>query len=161
MLMPTIKELHVNGAKRPLDADAERSLLSVLRDDLDLTGCKYGCGEGMCGACTVLVNGLPIHSCSTRVGNVEGKQIRTVEDLEKDGKLHPLQKAFLKADAFQCGYCTCGMIMSALGLLTKNPTPSRKEIVRGLNGNLCRCGAYQRIVTAVEAAAQAMKGGDK
>lgn len=159
--MPTIKELHVNGAKRPLDADAERSLLSVLRDDLDLAGCKYGCGEGMCGACTVLVDGRPIHSCTTRVGAVEGQQVRTVEDIAKDGKLHPLQEAFLKADAFQCGYCTCGMLMSALGLLTKNPTPSRKEIVRSLNGNLCRCGAYQRIVAAVETAAQAMKGGDK
>jgi aerobic-type carbon monoxide dehydrogenase small subunit (CoxS/CutS family) len=160
--MPTtIKELHVNGARRPIDADADRSLLSVLRDDLDLVGCKYGCGEGMCGACTVLVDGQPIHSCHTKVGTIEGQKIRTVEDLEKDGKLHPLQEAFLKADAFQCGYCTCGMLMSALALLTKNPTPSRKEIVRGLNGNLCRCGAYQRIVTAVETAAQAMKGGDK
>jgi aerobic-type carbon monoxide dehydrogenase small subunit (CoxS/CutS family) len=159
--MPTIKELHVNGGKRPLDADADRSLLSVLRDDLDLTGCKYGCGEGRCGACTVLVEGQAVRSCTTRVGTVEGKQVRTVEDLAKDGKLHPLQEAFLKADAFQCGYCTCGMIMSALGLLAKDPAPSREDIVRGMSGNVCRCGTYQRIVTAIEAAAKTMKGGDK
>src|SRR5262249_35618211 len=136
-------------------------LLSVLRDDLDLTGCKYGCGEGRCGACTVLVEGRPIRSCNTAVGTVEGKQVRTIEDLEKDGKLHPLQEAFLKADAFQCGYCTGGMIMSALALLTKTPSPSREDIVRGMNGNICRCGTYQRIVAAVELAAQSMKGGGK
>ena len=159
--MPTIKELHVNGSKRPIDADAERSLLSVLRDDLDLTGCKYGCGEGRCGACTVLLDGQPIRSCTTRVGTVEGKPVRTVEDLAKGDKLHPLQEAFLKADAFQCGYCTCGMIMSALGLLAKNPQPSRDDILRGMSVNLCRCGAYQRIVTAIELAAKEMKGGDK
>ena len=159
--MPTIKELHVNGSKRPIDADAERSLLSVLRDDLDLTGCKYCCGEGRCGACTVLVDGQPIRSCTTRVGTVEGKPVRTVEDLAKGDKLHPLQEAFLKADAFQCGYCTCGMIMSALGLLAKDPQPSRDDILRGMSVNLCRCGAYQRIVTAIELAAKEMKGGDK
>jgi aerobic-type carbon monoxide dehydrogenase small subunit (CoxS/CutS family) len=157
--MPAIHELHVNGAKRAVDAQAERSLLSVLRDDLDLTGCKYGCGEGSCGACTVLVDGQPIRSCSTRVGTVEGKQIRTVEDLAKDGKLHPVQQAFLEAGAFQCGYCTPGMIVSAVGLLTKQPQPSREEIVRFMGGNVCRCGTYPRIVSAIEQAAQAMKGG--
>lgn len=157
--MPTIKELHVNGSKRPIDADAERSLLSVLRDDLDLTGCKYGCGEGRCGACTVLVDGQPVRSCTTRVETVGAKPIRTIEDLAKDGKLHPLQEAFVKADAMQCGYCTCGMIMSALGLLSKDPTPSRDDIIRGMSGNICRCGTYQRIVTAIELAAQTMKGG--
>src|SRR5580700_3413855 len=135
--MAMTSELLVNGARHRLEADPARSLLSVLRDDLDLTGCKYGCGEGRCGACTVLVEGQPIRSCTTRVGTVENKQVRTIEDLAKGDKLHPLQEAFLKADAFQCGYCTCGMIMSALGLLTKNPTPTRKEIVRSLNGNLC------------------------
>ena len=113
--MATVKELHVNGSRRALDADAERSLLSVLRDDLDLTGSKYGCGEGRCGACTVLLDGQPVRSCTTRVGTAEGKPIQTIEGLAKDGKLHPLQEAFLEADALQCGYCTSGMIMSAVG----------------------------------------------
>ena len=159
--MPTVKELHVNGTKRAIDADADRSLLSVLRDDLGLSGCKYGCGEGRCGACTVLIDGQPIRSCNTHVGAAEGKQVRTIEDLAKDGKLHPLQEAFLQHDALQCGYCTCGMIMSALALLESNPNPTREEIVRGMNGNICRCGTYQRIVGAVEKAARAMKGGAK
>jgi aerobic-type carbon monoxide dehydrogenase small subunit (CoxS/CutS family) len=157
--MPTVKELNVNGGKRPVDADAERSLLSVLRDDLDLTGCKYGCGEGRCGACTVLLDGQPIRSCTTKVGTVEGKPVRTVEDLAKDGKLHPLQEAFLEAGAFQCGYCTCGMLMSALGLLAKTPEPSQEEIVRSMSVNICRCGVYSRIITAIENAAKTMKGG--
>ena len=159
--MPTVKELHVNGAKRPVDADAERTLLSVLRDDLDLTGCKYGCGEGRCGACTVLVDGQPIRSCNTHVAAVQDKPIRTIEDLAKDGKLHPLQEAFLQHDALQCGFCTCGMILSALGLLTKDPEPSRDDIARAMNGNICRCGAYPRIVAAIEQAAKVMKGGGK
>jgi aerobic-type carbon monoxide dehydrogenase small subunit (CoxS/CutS family) len=159
--MPTVKELHVNGARRSVEADAERTLLSVLRDDLDLTGCKYGCGEGRCGACTVLVDGQPIRSCNTHVDAVQEKPIRTIEDLAKDGKLHPLQEAFLQHDAMQCGFCTCGMILSALGLLTKDAEPSREDIARALNGNICRCGAYPRIVAAVEQAAKAMKGGGK
>ena len=157
--MPTVKELNVNGGKRAIDADAERSLLSVLRDDLDLTGCKYGCGEGRCGACTVLLDGQAIRSCTTKVGTIEGKPIRTVEDLAKDGKLHPLQEAFLDAGAMQCGYCTCGMLMSAVGLLAKTPAPSREEIERSMSINICRCGVYARIVTAIEQAAKAMKGG--
>ena len=157
--MPTVKELHVNGAKRSVEADAERTLLSVLRDDLDLTGCKYGCGEGRCGSCTVLVDGQPVRSCTTRVDTVQDKPIRTIEGLAKEGKLHPLQEAFVQHDALQCGFCTCGMIMSALGLLTKDAEPSREDIVRGMNGNICRCGAYPRIVAAVEQAAKAMKGG--
>ena len=152
--MANVKELHVNGSRRVLDADAERSLLSVLRDDLDLTGSKYGCGEGRCGACTVLIDGQPTRSCTTKLGSTEDKQIRTVEDLAQDGKLHPIQEAFIKADAMQCGFCTCGMIMSALGLLAKNPEPSREDILRGMSVNLCRCGAYQRIVTAIETAAK-------
>jgi aerobic-type carbon monoxide dehydrogenase small subunit (CoxS/CutS family) len=159
--MPTVKELHVNGAKRSVEADAERTLLSVLRDDLDLTGCKYGCGEGRCGSCTVLVDGQPVRSCTTRVDTVQDKPIRTIEGLAKEGKLHPLQEAFVQHDALQCGFCTCGMIMSALGLLTKDAEPSREDIVRGMNGNICRCGAYPRIVAAVEQAAKAMKGGGK
>jgi aerobic-type carbon monoxide dehydrogenase small subunit (CoxS/CutS family) len=159
--MPTIKELHVNGTRRPVDADAERSLLSVLRDDLELTGCKYGCGEGRCGACTVLIDGQPIRSCTTAVGTASSKQIRTIEGLAQGDKLHPLQEAFLKADALQCGYCTCGMIMQAVGLLSRQPEPTREDIAVAMSGNICRCGAYQRIMTAVEMAAKAMKGGEK
>jgi aerobic-type carbon monoxide dehydrogenase small subunit (CoxS/CutS family) len=157
--MPTIKELHLNGSRRAINADAERSLLSVLRDDLDLTGCKYGCGEGRCGACTVLLDGKPVRSCQTPVSKAEGKPIRTVEGLATGDKLHPLQQAFLDAGAFQCGYCTCGMLMSALGLLTQQPDAGREDIVRLMNGNVCRCGTYPRIVSAVEQAAKAMKGG--
>jgi aerobic-type carbon monoxide dehydrogenase small subunit (CoxS/CutS family) len=159
--MPTIKELHVNGTRRAIDADADRSLLSVLRDDLDLTGSKYGCGEGRCGACTVLIDNQPTRSCTTRVGTVNGKQIRTIEDVATGDKLHPLQEAFLEADALQCGYCTSGMIVSALGLLNRDPEPSREDILRSMSGNICRCGTYARIVTAIEQAAKAMKEGPK
>ena len=157
--MPTVKELHVNGSRRRVEADAERTLLSVLRDDLELTGCKYGCGEGRCGACTVLLDGKPVRSCTTRVGAAEGKPIRTIEGLAAGDKLHPLQQAFLDQGAMQCGYCTTGMIMSALGLLTDDPNASREDIVRSMNGNICRCGTYVRILAAVEQAARAMKGG--
>jgi nicotinate dehydrogenase subunit A len=159
--MATIKELHVNGSRRALDADGERSLLSVLRDDLDLTGSKYGCGEGRCGACTVLLDGQPVRSCITRVDAVGDKKIRTIEGLATEDKLHPLQEAFLKADALQCGYCTSGMIVSALGLLTRQPEPSREDINRSMSINICRCGTYARIVAAVEQAAKVMKGGGK
>ena len=159
--MATITELHVNGSRRRIDADAERSLLSVLRDDLDLTGSKYGCGEGRCGACTVLMDGQPVRSCTTRVGSVQGKQIRTIEGLAEGDKLHPLQEAFLQAGAMQCGFCTPGMIMSALALLTSEPKATREDIVRSMNGNICRCGTYSRIVGAIEQAAKAMKGGAK
>ncbi|MFL5244171.1 MAG: (2Fe-2S)-binding protein [Gemmataceae bacterium] len=157
--MPTVKELHVNGSKRSLDADSERSLLSVLRDDLALTGSKYGCGEGSCGACTALIDGKPTRSCITPVGSAEGKQISTIEGLARDGSLHPVQEAFLKAGALQCGYCTPGMIMSAVGLLTKEASPDRDAIVRFMGGNICRCGTYPRIITAIELAAKASKGG--
>jgi aerobic-type carbon monoxide dehydrogenase small subunit (CoxS/CutS family) len=159
--MATIKELHVNGSRRVLDADAERSLLSVLRDDLDLTGSKYGCGEGRCGACTVLLDGQPVRSCTTRVGAASGKPIRTIEGLARDGELHPVQEAFLQADALQCGYCTSGMIMSAVALLSREAEPTREDIIRAMNVNICRCGTYSRILTAVERAARAMKGGGK
>jgi aerobic-type carbon monoxide dehydrogenase small subunit (CoxS/CutS family) len=159
--MATIKELHVNGAKRRVDADAERSLLSVLRDDLDLTGCKYGCGEGRCGACTVLIDGKPTRSCTTRLGTAASKPIRTIEGLADGDKLHPIQKAFLDTDALQCGYCTPGMILSAFALLTDHPDSQREAIVRFMGGHICRCGAYARIVTAIEQAAKAMKGGGK
>jgi aerobic-type carbon monoxide dehydrogenase small subunit (CoxS/CutS family) len=159
--MPAVKELHVNGTAQPVDADPSRSLLSVLRDDLGLTGAKYGCGEGHCGACTVLVDGQPVRSCSTRVENAAEKKIRTVESLAVGEKLHAIQEAFLAVGALQCGYCTPGMIMSALALLTENPTPTRDEIIRGMNGNICRCGTYSRIIVAIEQAAKAMKGGGK
>jgi aerobic-type carbon monoxide dehydrogenase small subunit (CoxS/CutS family) len=159
--MATVKELHVNGSRRVVNADAERSLLSVLRDDLDLTGSKYGCGEGRCGACTVLLDGRAVRSCSTPVSTAADTEIQTIEGLAKDGKLHPLQEAFLKADALQCGYCTCGMIMSAVALLSRDPDPSREDIVRFMNGNMCRCGTYPRIIAAIQEAARTMKGGSK
>jgi aerobic-type carbon monoxide dehydrogenase small subunit (CoxS/CutS family) len=159
--MATVKELHVNGSRRTVNADAERSLLSVLRDDLDLTGSKYGCGEGRCGACTVLLDGQAVRSCSTPVSTAADTEIQTIEGVAKDGKLHPLQEAFIKADAMQCGYCTSGMIMSALALLSRDPQPSREDIVRAMNINICRCGTYPRILNAIEEAARAMKGGSK
>lgn len=157
--MANVTGLHVNGKARPLDADPDRTLLSVLRDDLDLTGSKYGCGEGRCGACTVLIDGRATRSCVTAIGDCEGKQVTTIEGLERDGKLHPLQSAFLEAGAMQCGYCTCGMIMSGVGLLSKNPDPAIADIVKGMEGNICRCGTYARIVVAIRQAAAAMKGG--
>ena len=150
--MARVTALTVNGNKMTVDVDSTVSLLSVLRNDLDLTGSKYGCGEGQCGACTVLLDGQPIRSCTTQVGRAAGKQITTIEGLEKDGKLTPLQEAFIKADAMQCAYCTSGMIMSASALLSKNPKPNREEIVTGMNGNICRCGTYQRIVDAIQIA---------
>lgn len=145
-------ELHINGTRRRVVADAQRSLLSVLHEDLDLTGAKYGCGEGQCGSCTVLVDGQPIRSCRTRVGTVAGKQVRTVEGLEQNGRLHPLQEAFLDVVAMQCGYCIPGMIMSGIGLLEKNPRPTEREIIRAMEGNVCRCGTYPRIVAAIRRA---------
>jgi aerobic-type carbon monoxide dehydrogenase small subunit (CoxS/CutS family) len=152
--MPDRHELHVNGSVHAVEADAERSLLSILRDDLDLTGAHFGCGEGQCGACTVLLDGQPTRSCITPLAAVGSKQITTIEGLEKDGKLHPVQQAFLDADALQCGYCTAGMIMSAVGLLKKHPAPTEAEIVSGMNGNVCRCGTYRRILNAIHAAAR-------
>src|SRR5438128_603736 len=148
--MAKITVLNVNGKKLQVEVDSETSLLSVLRNDLSLTGSKYGCGEGRCGACTVLVEGQPARSCVTQVGRVAGKQITTIEGLEKDGRLHPLQEAFLKADAMQCAYCTSGMIMSSAALLQKDPRPNRDEISSAMNGNICRCGTYQRIINAIE-----------
>jgi nicotinate dehydrogenase subunit A len=159
--MTIISELKINGTTRRIKVDSERSLLSVLRDDLDLTGSKYGCGEGQCGACTVLVGGNPARSCITKVGAVAGKPITTIEGLESKTGLHPLQQAFLDADALQCGYCTSGMIISGVALLNKNPHPSDQEIIRFMEGNVCRCGAYPRIVAAITKASQKMKGGAK
>ncbi len=155
--MPRISELHVNGRRVPVDADGERTLLSVLRDDLALTGCKYGCGEGQCGACTVLVDGEPTRSCRTTAAEVGDSKVATVESFERDGHLHPVQEAFLRVDALQCGYCTCGMIVQAVALLEKNPSPSEAEIVQAMNGHICRCGVYGRIVAAIQDAAKSMK----
>jgi aerobic-type carbon monoxide dehydrogenase small subunit (CoxS/CutS family) len=159
--MANISELHVNGSKRRIDADAERSLLSVLRDDLDLTGSKYGCGEGKCGACTVLIDGKATRSCVTLVGSCEGKQITTIEGLEQNGKLHPLQQAFLDCGAMQCGYCIPGMIMSGVALLDKNPNIDSAAIRQSMEGNICRCGTYPRISIALQKAAEVLKGGAK
>jgi aerobic-type carbon monoxide dehydrogenase small subunit (CoxS/CutS family) len=150
--MPRVTALNVNGSKRTVDVDSDVSLLSVLRDNLDLTGSKYGCGEGRCGACSVLLDGQLTRSCVTPVGRAAGKQITTIEGLAKDGKLTPLQEAFIKADAMQCAFCTSGMIMAASALLSKNKRPSRDEIVGGMNGNVCRCGIYQRIIEAIQIA---------
>ena len=159
--MPTTTELHINGTRLRIDAGSDRSLLSVLRDDLDLTGGKYGCGEGQCGACTVLIDGQPARSCVTTTAAVAGKKITTIEGLEKNGRLHPLQESFLEVDALQCGYCTPGMILSAVALLARNTNPSEPEIVRFMEGNVCRCGSYPRIVTAIRKAAMAMKRGGR
>lgn len=156
--MPRITELLVNGVRRKVDAAPDRTLLSVLRDDLELTGAKYGCGEGRCGACTVLLDGQAVRSCITRVESAAGKPITTIEGLEREGRLHPLQDAFLQADALQCGYCTPGMIMAGVALLGRNPNPSKEEIAQSLQGNVCRCGTYSRIVEAVQLAS---KGGRK
>jgi len=150
--MARVTALNVNGKKLTVDVDSTVSLIRVLRNDLNLTGSKYGCGEGQCGACTVLLDGQPIRSCTTQVGRAAGKQIVTIEGLEKDGKLHPLQEAFIKADAMQCAYCTSGMIMSASALLSKTPKPTRDDIISGMNGNICRCGTYQRIIEAIQIA---------
>jgi nicotinate dehydrogenase subunit A len=155
--MPNITSLTVNGRKLPLNVDSQTSLLTVLRDYLNMTGTKYGCGEAQCGACTVLVDGQMTRSCTMPVGKVASKQITTIEGLDKDGQLHPLQQAFIEADAMQCGYCTSGMIMSGVALLKKNPKPLREEIVKHMDRNICRCGTYLRIVRAIEIAAGTSK----
>lgn len=153
--MATIR-LVVNGRPYTVDADPQTSLLGVLRDHLDLTGSKYGCGEGECGACTVLVDGRAQRSCITKVGTVAQKQITTIEGLAAGDQLHPVQEAFLEAAALQCGYCTPGMIMSAVSLLNRNPHPGESDIVDFMNGNVCRCGTYSRIVTAIQRAAKVL-----
>ena len=145
-------ELVVNGTRYRLLVNSARMLLWVLRDELGFTGTKYGCGEGQCGACTVLIDGAPVRSCITRVSAVAGKDITTIEGLEQNGKLHPVQEAFIQSDALQCGYCTPGMILSTVALLKKTPQPSEPEIRRALEGNVCRCGTYPRIIAAVQRA---------
>jgi aerobic-type carbon monoxide dehydrogenase small subunit (CoxS/CutS family) len=157
MGMATIR-LAVNGKPYTVDADPQTSLLSVLREQLDLTGSKYGCGEGQCGACTVLIDGKAQRSCVTKVTAVSQKQITTIEGLANGEQLHPVQQAFLEAGAMQCGYCTSGMIMSAVALLKRNPAPKESEIVDFMDGNICRCGTYPRIVAAIQKAATAAAG---
>jgi aerobic-type carbon monoxide dehydrogenase small subunit (CoxS/CutS family) len=149
----------LNGKPMRLTVDETRPLLWVLRDDLGLTGTKFGCGEGVCGSCTVIVNNAAVRSCATPVGDVQGKQILTIEGLAKGDRLHPIQAAFAERLAYQCGYCTPGMIMGAYALLLRNPKAARADIVRELDTHLCRCGAHVRILTAVESAAATMKGG--
>jgi len=148
----------LNGKPVSLFVDGERMLLWVLRTDLGLTGTKFGCGEGFCGACTVLIDGEPVRSCQYPLRDVEGKKVLTIEGLAKDGRLHPLQEAFIKHDALQCGYCTPGMILTAYGLLLKDPKPGESDIRDALEGNLCRCGAHNRIVRAVRDAAGTIEG---
>ncbi len=152
------QEIQINGCVRAVCGDPERSLLGVLRDELGLTGAKYGCGEAQCGACVVLIDGQPVPSCVTPVGDVGAEAVLTIEGLEQDGRLHPVQEAFLEADAFQCGYCTPGMILAVVALLRQNPTPTEAETIRALQKHVCRCGAYRRILKAVQLAAQKAEG---
>ncbi len=149
----------LNGKKTELLIDPTTSLLWALRNQLGLTGTKFGCGMGFCGACTVLIDNEAVRSCSLPVGDVAGKKVITIEGLAKNGKLHPVQQAFVDHDALQCGFCTPGMVMNAVGLLNKNPKPTRQDIINGMEDNLCRCGAHIRIIQAVETAAAEMKGG--
>jgi aerobic-type carbon monoxide dehydrogenase small subunit (CoxS/CutS family) len=154
--MPTFT-LRINGQNHDIDGAAGDTLLTVLRYELGLTGTKYGCGEGQCGACTVLVDGVATRSCVTRLEGLAGKTITTIEALAPAGALHPLQQAFLEAEAFQCGYCTPGMVMAAAGLLTKNPSPSTSDIAAAMDHNICRCGTFPRIVNAIQLAAGRIK----
>lgn len=149
----------LNDKTVTLSVDPDRSLLWVLRCDLKLTGAKFGCGEGLCGACTVLINDEAVAACQMSVGMVAGSDVRTIEGLAQNGQLHPIQAAFMAHDALQCGFCTPGMILKAYGLLAANPSPSRREIIDGMEDNLCRCGAHVRILAAIQTAAKALKGG--
>ncbi len=149
-------DLIVNGGRRQVSADPERPLLFVLRNELDLTGAKYGCGEGQCGACTVLIDGVAQRSCITPVGSAAGKKITTIEGIADENRLHPVQESFIKCDAMQCGYCTPGMILASVALLRKNAAPSELEIRHALEGNVCRCGAFNKIVSAIEMASRRM-----
>jgi aerobic-type carbon monoxide dehydrogenase small subunit (CoxS/CutS family) len=150
--------LHVNGEDREVDAEPGDSLLSVLRYDFGLTGSRFGCGEGQCGACTVLLDGAGARSCVMRIDGVVGRAVTTIEALASGDRLHPVQQAFLDVEAFQCGYCTSGMVMAAVGLLKTNPNPSEKDIARLMDRNVCRCGTHLRIVKAVRIAAERMRG---
>jgi nicotinate dehydrogenase subunit A len=153
--MPSTR-LSINGRSYSVDVDPQTSLLTVLREHLDLTGSKYGCGEGQCGACTVLIDGKAQRSCITHVGSAANKQITTIEGLAANEQLHPVQQAFLEAGAMQCGYCTSGMIMSAVALLKRNPAPKDSDIIDFMDGSVCRCGTYPRVVSAIQKAAKTM-----
>ena len=146
----------INGKPIRLRVDGDRMLLWVLRTDLGLTGTKYGCGQGHCGACTVLVNEKAVRSCVLPVSGVSGQEVLTIEGLEQNGILHPLQQAFLEHDALQCGFCTSGMILTAYSMLKKNPNPTRSQIITGMDRNLCRCGAHERIISAIQQASRLM-----
>jgi aerobic-type carbon monoxide dehydrogenase small subunit (CoxS/CutS family) len=154
-----IIDVKINRKPVRLSVDGERMLLWVLRNDLGLTGAKYGCGQGHCGACTVLVNEEAVRSCRLPVKMVEGKEVLTIEGLAQNGVLHPLQQAFVEHDALQCGFCTSGMILNAYSLLKNNPQPGQSDIIRGMDHNLCRCTSYVRIVKAVQSAARSMQSG--
>ncbi len=151
-------EIEVNGVKHQIDADPETSLLEILRNDLGLTGTKFGCGESQCGACTVLIDGSAAHSCITPLSEAVGSSITTIEGLEKNGVLHPIQQAFLDEGAMQCGYCVAGMIMAASGLLHSNPHPTEEQITQRMGGNICRCGSYPRMIRAIQRASKVMGG---
>lgn len=155
------KTIHfeLNGKKTEMLLDPSLTLLWVLRYKFGLTGTKYGCGMGFCGACTVLIDQEAVRSCMLPVSDVEDKSVNTIEGLSRDGNLHPVQKAFMEHDALQCGYCTPGMIMNAVGFLLKNPEPSQQDIIKGMEDNLCRCGAHVRIIKAIQTAGKEMKGG--
>ncbi len=157
--MPESIRFTLNAKPVTITAEGDRNLLSVLRTDLGLTGPKFGCGEGICGSCTILLNNEPVRSCQMKVKDVEGASIVTIEGLAKDGALHPLQNAFIAHDALQCGYCTPGMILTAHGFLSHTPNPTREETIAAMEDNLCRCGAHKRIVEAIQDAAKTMKGG--
>ena len=159
-MIDTIK-FNLNRKPMQLKVDGERKLLWVLRSDLSVTGLKYGCGEGICGACTVLINNKATRSCQVPVKEIKGKEVITIEGLVRNGKLHPLQKAFMDHNALQCGFCTSGMILSAYSLLLKKPRPTETEIIEGMNDNLCRCGAHIRIIQAIQSAAMEMRGGKR
>jgi aerobic-type carbon monoxide dehydrogenase small subunit (CoxS/CutS family) len=150
-------DLRINGTSHPVEGSPEDSLLSVLRYELNLTGSKFGCGEGQCGACTVLVDGLAVRSCVTRIGAVAGKAITTIEAVADGDRLHPVQQAFIDADAFQCGYCTTGMVMATIGMLRTSPNPSEADIARLIDRNVCRCGTYPRVVKAIRLAVEKNK----
>ena len=156
--MEEIIQFELNGKTVELKADPNQTLLWILRTEFGLTGTKYGCGLGYCGSCTVLINGEAMRSCSMTMGDVKDAKVITIEGLAENGKLHPVQQAFIDHDALQCGYCTPGMIMNAVGLLNQNPEPTREDIINGMEDNLCRCGAHNRIIDAVASAAKAMKG---
>jgi aerobic-type carbon monoxide dehydrogenase small subunit (CoxS/CutS family) len=159
--MPDLIEFRLNGRPVSLQTDGTRKLLWVLRNDLERTGTKYGCGEGVCGSCTVLVDGSAVHACQADVASVQGKSVVTIEGLAQGERLHPVQQAFQEHGALQCGYCTPGMILGAVALLREHPRPTRAQIVQGMEGHLCRCGAHQRIVAAIEAVSGQTGGRDE